>query len=142
MADKDSGKGSKYNFTEVHMAHKQDWLPGSRTEQLAMSRNWLAILQDKAAASGIPTAAVQNLDNLTAAANEALSLAVTSARNAVINQQVRTAFGALTDCMRDIKRRYFFIPPLRGRRSVSGHASPAAWIPLFPRLKKYILNNR
>ena len=66
-----------------------DWLPSSRTEQLAMSRNWLSILPDKAAAWGIPTATVQNLDDLTAAANEALSLAMTSARNAVINQQGR-----------------------------------------------------
>jgi hypothetical protein len=94
------------------MAKKTDWLPWGRQDQLAMARNWLSILPDKAAAWGIPTATVQNLDNLTAAANEALSLAITSARNAVINQQVRTAFGELTECMRDIKRRYFFIPPL------------------------------
>jgi len=114
------------------MAHYKDWLPGSRTEQLAMAKNWNAILPDKAAAWGIPSATVQTLDDLTAAANEALSLAITSARNAVINQQVRTAFGELTDCMRDIKRRHFFIPPLRSRRAVSGHASPAARMPLFP----------
>jgi hypothetical protein len=77
-----------------------------------MAKNWNAILPDKAAAWGIPSTTVQTLDNLTAAANEVLSLAITSARNAVINQQVRTAFGELTDCMRDIKRRHFFISPL------------------------------
>ena len=94
------------------MAHYREWLPGSRTEQLAMAKNWNAILPDKAANWGIPTATVQKLHNLTETANGALSLAITSARNAVINQQVRTAFGELIDCMRDIKRRYFFIPPL------------------------------
>jgi thioesterase domain-containing protein len=109
-----------------------EWLPSSRTEQLAMAKNWNAILPDKAAAWGIPSATVQTLDDLTAAANEVLSLAITSARNAVTNQQVRTAFGELTDCMRDIKRRHFFIPPLRSRRAVSGHSSPAARMPLFP----------
>jgi len=94
------------------MVKKTDWLPWGRTEQLAMAKNWLNILETKAPAWGIPPATVENLDNLTAAAAAALGLAVTAARNAVINQQVRTAFGALTDCMRDIKRRCFFIPPL------------------------------
>jgi hypothetical protein len=94
------------------MARNQDWLPSSRTDQLAMARNWIDVLAVKATAWGIPAAVVENLETLTAAAISALDQAISSARNAVINQQVRTTFGALTDCMRDIKRRYFFIPPL------------------------------
>jgi hypothetical protein len=41
-----------------------------------------------------------------------------------MNQRVRTAFGALTDCMRDLKRRHFFMPPL----------SEADWVSLGLRL--------
>ena len=102
----------------------QDWLPRPRTEQLAMAKNWNDTLTVKAAAWGIPTATVDNLESLTAAAIGALDLAMSSARNAVINQQVRTAFGALTDCMRYIKRRHFFMPPL----------SEADWVSLGLRL--------
>jgi hypothetical protein len=35
-----------------------------------MAKNWNAILPDKAATWGIPTATVQTLDDLTATANE------------------------------------------------------------------------
>ena len=94
------------------MAHNQDWLPRSRTEQLAMARNWLNILETKAAAWGVPPATVEKLQILTADAITALDNAMSAARNAVTNQQVRTAFGALTDHMRDIRRRHFFMPPL------------------------------
>jgi len=94
------------------MAKSSDWLPGSRTEQLAMARRWNNVLAEKAAAWSVPTAVVNNLLLLTADADDAIQRAGSSERNTVINQQVRTAFGALTDKMRDIKRRYFFIPPL------------------------------
>jgi len=93
------------------MAHR-DWLPSSRTDQLAMANNWNTQLNTKATAWGVPSAAVNALITLTADASDAILRAQTAERNAVINQQVRTTFGALTDAMRDMKRRYFFIPPL------------------------------
>jgi len=93
------------------MAHK-DWLPGSRTGQLAMAKKWNNVLAEKAAAWGISTTVANRLLLLTADADDALTRAMSGDRTAVINQQVRTAFGALTDHMRDIKRRFFFMPPL------------------------------
>ena len=73
------------------MAHFRDWLPSSRTEQLAMARNWLNILETKAAAWGIPLATVETLATLTADAITALELAMSSARNAVINCDLRAS---------------------------------------------------
>lgn len=102
----------------------RDWLPSSRTAQLAMARNWIGILATKAPAWNIPPAMWQGLDSLAATANAALDLASTSARNAVINQQVRTAFGEMTDYMRDLRRRHFFMPPL----------TEADWVSLGMRL--------
>jgi hypothetical protein len=91
---------------------KTDWLPSSRTGQLDMALNWMDILYRKSKAWGIPDEVHTNLETLVEHAQDALHDARGSERNAVINQQVRTAFGALTDFMRDVKRRYYFIPPL------------------------------
>ena len=89
-----------------------DWLPSRRHDQLAMAHNWGDILVANAQNWGIPTGMMQTLAGLETTAREALQLAESSARNAVINQQVRTAFGELTDHMRDLRRRHFFMPPL------------------------------
>jgi hypothetical protein len=93
------------------MASK-DWLDSSRTGQLDMALKWVSVLSRKSTAWNIPEDVVRNLESLVEKAQDALHDARSSERNAVINQQVRTAFGALTDFMRDIKRRYYFIPPL------------------------------
>jgi len=90
----------------------QDWLPSSRTDQLAMAHNWNKLLPIKEVEWAIPKEAWKKLDILEKTARDTLTLAQTSARNAVINQQVRTAFGELTDHMRDVRRRHFFMPPL------------------------------
>jgi len=91
---------------------RTDWLPSSRTGQLAMAQNWVSILNNKAQAWGIPNQFVTKLESLVEQTQDALYDAISSARNAVINQQMRTAFGNLTDHMRDIRRRHFFMPPL------------------------------
>jgi hypothetical protein len=81
-------------------------------EQLAMAQNWIGVLGRKGQAWGIPSDAEANLEALYEQANDALYDARQSERTAAMNQRVRTAFGALTDCMRDLKRRHFFMPPL------------------------------
>jgi hypothetical protein len=77
-----------------------------------MALKWVDVLARKGQTWGVPDATEKNLETLVEHAQDALHDARGSERNAVINQQVRTAFGALTDALRDIKRRYYFIPPL------------------------------
>jgi hypothetical protein len=76
-----------------------------------MAQNWLSVLGRKAQAWGIDSDVEVKLEALIEGAQDALHDARQSERNAAINQQVRTAFGTLTDFMRDVKRRNFFMPP-------------------------------
>jgi len=61
---------------------------------------------------GVPNAAETRLETLVEQALDALRDAQSSARNVVLNQKMRTAFGEFTDHMRDLRRRHFFMPPL------------------------------
>ncbi|MDR3115126.1 MAG: hypothetical protein LBU25_06360 [Treponema sp.] len=95
------------------MSITRDWFPVSREEQLAMARNWGLILPGKETAWGIPAAIVTELSAFTAAADAALTAAKNEAtRTAVATAQCREAFKNLEEKMRDIKRRFFFTPPL------------------------------
>ena len=91
---------------------RTDWLPYTRTAQLSMAKTWLVALARKGTNWNIPAAAITQLGDLVDHADDALQDAGLSPRNPVDNQKVRTAFGNLTDSMRDFKRRYFFMPPL------------------------------
>jgi hypothetical protein len=75
------------------MAVKTDWLPGKRTDQLAMAKNWSAILTAKGTQWQI-------------------TRAMAAERNAVTTARCNEAFGGLTKLMRKIKSRKFFVPPL------------------------------
>ena len=113
------------------MAKSNDWLPSSRQEQLAMARTWISVLAEdtasgqgaavkKWAAWGIPQAAFTQLGALYGAAQAALTLAMQAeTRTPVANQNVRDTFGALIPAMRDMKNRYFFVPPLTNGDIVS-----------------------
>jgi hypothetical protein len=105
-----------------------DWLPGSRTEQLRMARNWLMVITpEKAAAWGIPPAVMNGLDKAAEDAGEALRKAMDAAtRTMVITAECKTAFGALERTLRDIKNRYFFVPPLTEADLVSLGLKPRA----------------
>ncbi|MHB9293261.1 hypothetical protein Holit_02382 [Hollandina sp. SP2] len=95
------------------MSNRSDWLPASRDGQLAMAKDWIAVATPKAAAWNIPPAVLQDLDSLTQAADTALAAAKNeTTRTPVATAQCREAFDALTETMRDIKRRYFLSPPL------------------------------
>jgi hypothetical protein len=113
------------------MAQKSDWLPNSRQEQLIMAKNWIAIFGEtvqnaqntgvkKYAAWGIPqdvfiafgTAYSDALSALQAAQNE-------ETRSKVTNAHCKTAFTALAAKMRDIKKRWFYEPPLTAADIVS-----------------------
>jgi hypothetical protein len=95
------------------MPVNKDWFPSSRDEQLAMAKNWGLILPSKQAAWNIPEAAVTGLADATGAADTALSAAKNEAtRTPVATARCREAFKSLEEKMRDIKRRYFLMPPL------------------------------
>ncbi|MDR2053441.1 MAG: hypothetical protein LBP80_08510 [Treponema sp.] len=95
------------------MSKTTDWLPGTREGQLSMAKDWTAVATPKAAAWGIPPAVLQELDSLIQAADTALAAAKNeTTRTPVATAQCREAFAALTDAMRDMKRRYFLSPPL------------------------------
>lgn len=97
------------------MAQKTDWLPHSRQEQITMANNWLSIIQTgtNAVNWGIPPAVLTELSALAGDAETALKTAQNEeTRTHVANARCKTAFDALTAKMRDIKKRWFFEPPL------------------------------
>ncbi|GHU46925.1 hypothetical protein FACS1894200_01480 [Spirochaetia bacterium] len=95
------------------MAHYFDWLPTTRKGQLTMAKNWLAVLAIKLAAWNIPISVRDNFVLLVSAAESALSLIKDeSTCTSVTIAQCNTAFDAMVAAMRNIKKRYFFVPPL------------------------------
>jgi hypothetical protein len=114
------------------MSKTYDWLPGNRTDQLSMGNKWLRILKSllaaksnapdgstpqtrtTAAAWKIPDEIVLELQALVDAAETALTNAKNEeTRTPVATAQCRTAFGAMIAAMRDMKKRYFYVPPLQ-----------------------------
>ena len=90
-----------------------DWMPSSRTGQLAMGRKWVQyITPQRMTQWNIPEQMITTLENVVEAAGNALQTAMTSDRTAVINTMVRVKFGEMVDHMRDLRRRHYFMPPL------------------------------
>jgi hypothetical protein len=78
-----------------------------------MVRNWIRILNVKAAEWGVPAAVVSGLIALYQAAKDTLEVILDKeTRTPVAIMAFRTAFKALVLEMRSIKRHYFQIPPL------------------------------
>ena len=95
------------------MSQKTDWLPGTRTGQLTMAKDWKAVITGSAAAWSIPGTAVTGFTAITTAAETALDTARNeTTRTPVANAQCKAAFADLVAAMRDVKRRYFLEPPL------------------------------
>ena len=95
------------------MANRSDWLPAAREAQLAMARDWKAVMTAQAAAWSVPSFVLTELDAVFQAAENALETAQNeTTRTPVASAQCRAAFEVLAEKMRDIKRRYFLEPPL------------------------------
>jgi hypothetical protein len=102
-----------------------DWLPGPRTEQIIMCRNWIGVMDSATrTAWGIPADQFQDLGLLFAAAQELLQKAKSGERTPVIDEQCREAFAAMTGKMRFFKGHYFLVPPLDNAALVSLGLSP------------------
>jgi hypothetical protein len=78
-----------------------------------MGKNWAVILSAQGKAWNIPAAVVQELTALIGTADNVLAAAKNeSTRTPVVTAHCREVFGRLEDAMRDIKKRYFYAPPL------------------------------
>ncbi|MDR2739933.1 MAG: hypothetical protein LBB68_08920 [Treponema sp.] len=92
-----------------------DWLPASRTEQLATARNWISIINAPVDPPdwGIPPAKITAFITIVDTAEAALlRVQSDSERTPVATAQCNTAFKALTGNMRYLKNRFFLVPPL------------------------------
>jgi hypothetical protein len=96
------------------MAKRVDWLPGSRSEILAMCRSWILCLTYQTRTTwGVPEAEFTELETLFSAAEALLQKAMDEAeRTHVITVECQGAFKALTAKMRFFRDRYFKMPPL------------------------------
>ncbi|MDR2185199.1 MAG: hypothetical protein LBO80_05960 [Treponema sp.] len=95
------------------MRQKTDWMPGRRTDQLAVCRNWSVILTaETRTAWGIPQAQYNELLDILDTAQDLLQKAESSERTPVITEQCKEAFEALTGKMRFFKGHFFLKPPL------------------------------
>jgi hypothetical protein len=78
-----------------------------------MAKDWGKSLGVKGTEWNVPVAETQELVALTGEAESALNAAKSEAsRTPVATARCREAFNNLTDKMRDIKKRYFYTPPL------------------------------
>ena len=96
----------------------RDWLPGRRVDQLAMAKTWVNILE----AGNQENWHVEEFDelqNLTKIADELFEEAMYTDRNVVITARLNTAFNNMIACMRNVKNRRFFVPPLTDADVVS-----------------------
>jgi len=91
---------------------KTDWLPWKQEERLEMAKNWLVLMKQK---GKLAWKMEQELldefeDAVTFAQDEFFR--PKQNRTAGTNVQLRQAFEKLAAQMRDIKKRYFYVPPL------------------------------
>lgn len=93
------------------MAYK-DWLPGKREEQLQMATDWFVVLKTKGKLIWkIDEELIASFEDAMNYAKEELSRPQ-QLRTSVTNARLKVVFDKLTSMMRDMKRRYFFVPPL------------------------------
>jgi hypothetical protein len=102
------------------MSKSTDWLPKSREAILAKVDDWIEVCGLKKTIWGIPDPAIAGLTTLRGTAAGALAAAKNeTTRTPVATAQCKEAFDALSDTMRDFKRRYFLSPPLTASDFVS-----------------------
>jgi hypothetical protein len=77
-----------------------------------MAMKWNNQLVIKGTAWNVPTATATELNTLTLSAQAAYNEANTKDRTKVLTAKMNAAFNALAAAMRDLKKRYFYIPPL------------------------------
>jgi hypothetical protein len=95
------------------MAVKINWYPTSRTAQLVMGKNWGGILTTKGKDWNVPDAETQALGVVVGEADSVLAAAESDVtRTPVVTARCREVFDRMKARMQDIKKRYFYAPPL------------------------------
>ncbi len=94
------------------MPKNADWLPTGRNEQIAMAKNWSAVLAEKADDWDIPQLEVQTFNGKIAGAEEALAVSQSAERVGSTTAIVKTRFKEMAVCMRVLKQRRFYKPKL------------------------------
>jgi hypothetical protein len=112
------------------MPKSTDWFPTSRTAQLNMAKEWIAVLHARGVSWNIDSARISELEDLAEDAETTLAAAQNEAtRTPVATAKCKTAFDALAAFMRDIKRRNFYEPPLTDSDMISLGLKPPAGTP-------------
>ena len=91
---------------------RNDWMPSTRSAQLAMAKRWMELLPLKEAAWRIPEGMILLLRELTVDAETLQDRADSPIGTKGDAERARLAFRALVAHMRDVRRRVFFMPPL------------------------------
>ena len=91
------------------MATRKDWLPSNKNKKLEMGINWYKILIQNGNLWNVPEIAITDFNMAINEAENENKIPL-SERNVVSNIRLRLTFNKLTAIMRDIKRRYFFVP--------------------------------
>ena len=93
------------------MAKSSDWLPSSREGRLRMGKDWVVQINERKSVYDIPPEHFNVLEEKVRCLGEHMSVPKTM-RTMTKNNEIQYADDELTKIMRDIKRRYFFVPPL------------------------------
>jgi hypothetical protein len=88
-----------------------NWIPPKREGKLTMANNWVSLIILNKAIWQIAEDKMEKLQATYEAANS-LSLKPAGSRSPADNAELRAAINEMVACMRDIKKRYFYSPPL------------------------------
>ena len=107
---------------------QSDWMPSKKEEQLTMGKSWLPTLNEKQMELGIPAEKITKFIEALNAADTENSIPA-GERSKVSNTRLNAAFTTLIGEMRDVKRRYFFVPPLTNADLIRLGLKPKDTIP-------------
>ena len=114
-------RGIKFNKsilkTEVKMINS-DWMPSKRGKQMEMAKVWALLIAQKQEAWKVPEEAATKLSSVIDVADKE-NRVPDNKRNKISTIRLKTAFKELVAVMRDIKKRYFYNPPLTNADIIS-----------------------
>ena len=110
------------------MAISSDWMPPSGDGIFRMSMNWGEFVPTIIGKLNMPMEAMSTLSEKTIA-YATLFQTPPAARTQAMNAELKTARKELVATMRDVKRRYFFSPPLTDGELISLGLKPKDVIP-------------
>jgi hypothetical protein len=111
------------------MRHSTDWLSHIRAKILEKAKIFIAFLKGNGIRLGIPVTESDVLETDTTAADAALTVATGAERGPANTALCNAAFKTLTKDLRDIKARYFTVPPLTNEELIAMGLKPKNGVP-------------